>query len=72
MLLNWTNSYIFEPYITQLNINSNIHEIFQNIYHVDLLYILRCGAESFFVHFTPDWFFRWHLVRFFLIITDIW
>ena len=25
-----------------------IHEIFQNIYHVDLLYILPCGAGRFF------------------------
>ena len=27
---------------------ANIHEIFQNIYHVDLLYVLRSGVLSYF------------------------
>ena len=40
MLLNRTNLYIFEPYVVQCSL-ANIHVIFQNIYHVDLLYILR-------------------------------
>ena len=46
--------------------------MFQEINHMDLLYILRSDTESFFVHLTPAMFFKWHLVIFFVIITDIW
>ena len=47
---------------------ANIHEIFHNKYHVDLLYIICSSVGS---PFTPVLFFRWHLVMFFVILTDI-
>ena len=48
---------------------ASIHEIFQNIYHIDLLFILRNGVGS--SHFTPALFFKWHLVMFCINITEI-
>ena len=44
MLLNRTNAYIFKPCVAL----ANIHEVFQNIYHVDLLYILHSDIGSYF------------------------
>ena len=37
---------IFEPYLRSQTL-INIHEIFHNISHVDLIYVLRSGVESF-------------------------
>ena len=46
ILLNRTNSHIFKPYVAHQAL-ANIHEIFQNIYHLDLFYILHRGFSSF-------------------------
>ena len=46
MLLNRPNSYIFKPCVRSQTL-VNIHEMFQNIYHVDLLYILHSGIGSY-------------------------
>ena len=57
MFLKKSNSYIFEPYDAQSNISNLIHEIFLNIYHVNLFCILLGGGVGggsgvFFTPFT--------------------
>ena len=61
MFLKKSNSYIFEPYDAQSNISNLIHEIFLNIYHVNLFCILLGGGggvrsffRTFYLHaFVP-------------------
>ena len=51
---------------------ANICEMFQIIYYVVSIYILRTTSGVLFAHLKPALFLRWHLVMFCVIIANIW
>ena len=66
VLLNRTNSHIFEPYVA----HSNIHEIFQNIYHLIYFIFYTEASVVFLVQLTPALFHRWDMAIFYVILTS--
>ena len=56
----------------KMRILANIYEMFQNIYHIDLLYNLRNGVGvSLSGDLTPALLFKRHLAMSCIMITEI-